>query len=587
MKALLFLLSIFSSVPPSANVEKEVKILTYEEEFVRIFEEKRVKILSDRAKEDYGTVVIPFDASKEEISVLYAFTILPNGDTIEVTENAINYVSDPLSEEFPFLSNRKELHISFLSIERGSELAYALNRRLRNPEYIEGIEFFGGQDPVKYKRLTFCLPKDFFFNFLIREANEKVKINKFDYDSLDYRIYSFESSEIPSAYNLSSRWSVVPPTQVMVSQIIYTTFPSWDSLFKHIASYYKKLDGTDFQSFSFSKFKEMVQKIQSPENISFSKQGYLPEDRERAKSGVSMTYPEKILRLRSAFKDLYPVVILDYSFDTLNSLPSFRLIRDIALYDGENFIFPLKDESKIRISPYHGYTAVILFPEDESFELRRLENPRFINDSITINLKGRHISFKKSIPTYNAFKNMFSGFYNRNEDDDEINNKTLSKGLKDEFDLFGNVKTLKFKVKNKDSENGPILIEGKAKVNEIGFKSGGIFILRLPVLFYTDESSLENGLFLRPGRTNGYEYVASIYLPRKYSILFAPKEIEYEDENLLLKRKITVKGDIVIYYFLYQYKNVYISAQDLVFALKELENRGLFYPQVLILRGKD
>jgi hypothetical protein len=54
-----------------------------------IKEEKKILIKTEDAKEEFGTLVFPYDDSTENIKIIYARTITPDGDTINVPENAI------------------------------------------------------------------------------------------------------------------------------------------------------------------------------------------------------------------------------------------------------------------------------------------------------------------------------------------------------------------------------------------------------------------------------------------------------------------------------------------------------------------
>jgi|GEM_PF-1765530 hypothetical protein len=544
-----------------------------------IKEEKKILIKTEDAKEEFGTLVFPYDDSTENIKIIYARTISPDGDTINVPENAINRVADPIIDAYPFLKNRKELHISFVSIKPGSTIEYCIERTVRNFEYVDGIEYFRTTIPVEYSKMVFYFSPGAGLRF------QKGNVEGYDHserlrDSSGCRIYEFEVKDLPEIFR--NRWGGYPPQYLISPYVIFSTFPTWDSLAHYLLAHYKRIESIKPQKFDLCRLEELSKKINSPEDESFKIQGYVPLNRERSASFNSMTYPEEILKLISSFEGLSPAFVLRYGFDTLKVIPALSAIESIILYDGKSFLYPFQGEKKILSAPYEGHVAIVLLPDLNSYSVQEVEGKDVYAETLIVNIPKKLISFSKWIPSC-RFLGSFSRSWSEEEEElENIKNFVSPK----EFAEYGVIKDFKAVLKNQKDVEKPYYINGKVRLKSIGSQSGRYLILNIPEMPKIDPELFRNGFYLGFRNVLKREVCFIVKIPKGYIIKYVPPSVSYSDRNLSMERDLKVDQDRVTIQQRIMYFRRYIGYSDLIKINGTPEVKDFWSTHVVILERK-
>ncbi len=541
-------------------------------------EERKILIRTEEAREYFGTIIFPYDDSTETIEVLYARTITPEGDTINVTENAINRVAAPLVDSYPFLKNRKELHISFLSIKPGSTIEYCVERKIKNFDYVDGIEYFRSIIPVEYGRLVFHFPQKLGLRFY-KGNTEICNFSENLRDSADYRVYEIEFKNVPEI--VKNEWGGFPPTHLISPYVMFTTFPSWDSLISYISFHYRKLEAIKPQKMELSKLKELSKKINSPEWENFKIQGYVPIDRNRSASFYTMTYPEKILRIFSSFEGLSLALVLRYGYDTLNLIPSLSAIENIVLYDGIRFLFPIQSEEKVLSTPYEGHIALVLSSDLNSYSVEQIGFRDVLSETLFIDIPRKLISFSSWVPSSRLLRSY--SWSRRSRVDFENVEKFIPRS---KFSIYGVIKDFAASLKYENVPDKPYFISGRVKYKSIGSQIGKYLILYIPEMPKIEPELFKNGYYLNRWDVSKRNVCFIVKVPKGYRVKYAPQPVSYEDDKVSLIRDVEYNRGLVIIKQSMAFLKRYFEYEDLVKMTRSPEFVNLTSPQVIIFERK-
>jgi len=536
--------------------------------------EKSILVKSERARDDYGTVVIPFDESLEKPRVVYARTILPNGDTINVTPNAINIVADPVVESFPFLSNRKELHVSFIGMEPGALIEYRVEIKGKKRDYVDGSIFLKEEIPCELRTLKFIISKDLSFRYSIFNVGD-LAVNESSYDSAGYRVFVISSENIPGIPT-TSRWEDQIPRYILSPSLVFTTIPSWDSLTKILKNGYSKEAQKGKKRFNLKDFASLKDKIECPEYTGFNIQGIVPIDYNRALNSFSMTLPEKAFRLISEFEGVYPAFVLKYGVDTTLA-PSFSLIKDIVLVNGKDFI-SLSSANKKPLNTNLAYHTILLFDSLWNAEFKKADvGSKNVSEGI-VDLNRKIVKMK--------FQTFLSSVGYEDEEDEEIP-RYVKGGLENELASFGELQKKSVKTKNLKSLDKPyeFLLSGKYK--SIGSPAGNYLVINLPRrLKYVPEFKPQGVYFWNDEELYQINKLV-VVIPKGYKIVYLPPswkvETPFFEEEMKVEsidRKVVIQSEIRI-------KERYLSPKAFIDIIKAIqgESKNSLNEVIVLERG--
>ncbi|MDI6850652.1 MAG: DUF3857 domain-containing protein [bacterium] len=554
---------------------KEYKL---DDSLLIVKEERKILIRTEEAREDLGTIIFPYDDSTETVEVLYARTITPEGDTVNVTENAINRVADPLVDTYPFLKNRKELHISFLSIKLGSTIEYSVERRIRNFDYVDGIEYFRTTIPIEYSRLVFYFPQKSSLRFY-KGNTEVCNFSESLRDSADYKVYEIEFKNVPEI--VINEWGGLPPRHLISPFVMFTTFPSWDSLIRYFSLHYRKLETIKPQKSDLNKLRELSKRIISPEREDLKIQGYVPLDRDRSASLYAMTYPEKVLRIISSFEGLSLALVLRYGCDTLHLIPSLSAIENIILYDGIKFLFPFQGEEKVMSIPYEGHVAIVLSPDLKTYSVEQIGFRDVLSDTLFIDIPRKLISFSKWVPSSRLLKS-YSWSRESGEDFEDVE-KFISRS---KFSIYGIIKSFTASLKYRGVVDKPYFISGRVRYKSIGSRIGKYWIFYIPEMLKIEPELFKNGYYLNRMDAPKKDVCFIIKLPKGYTVKYVPQPVSYEDDKVSLMRDVEYESGCVIIKQSMAFLKRYFKYEDLVKMAHRPEVSNLTSPQVIIFERK-
>lgn len=561
---LLILYQIISAEPKS-YVERYYENYLVRNDSLFYNVEKSIFIGSESARERYGTIVIPFDDSRQRVRVVYARTISPRGDTINVTSNAINIVASELVDNYPFLSNRKELHISFISIQPGSKLEYSVEIEESPYLFLDGLCYFQEELEVKSREINFTLPKGLTFNFKLYERG-KLSIREEICDSSNYVVYKFYSSEIPALPEVVT-WRNHVPLYLASGVLVFSTFPSWDSLVSYLKNFY--LGGTNVkqQEKDLRKIVKLADLIDSPEYEPLTFQGYVPLNFDRALNSTKMTFSEEVYRIISSYSGLSPAFVLRYGFSITEAPPSLALIETVILFDGKKFINPFRGNKKPLVTDYSGYNALVLY-DTSGYEERAIEAAHENVCKITLDVK-------KRIAFLQVERGKFSYDYDSEEDE---NNRVEGKFLETYnriLNIFGNVKKTNIRVKGENDPVSPVEISGKVCYSDLGYKLSNFLIIELPPFNLPDLSQQQRGFFISRDEDVKNIVSLSISIPKGYKVSLLPESLEIKREDFeLVFNTAQKKNEIFLTYSLF-FKKRYYTSEEVTEINKAFVDKGL------------
>lgn len=216
----------------------EEKIADYTGDKTKIRHRKVIKVFNKRGVEDYGEFKIRFNKSNENIKIIEAKTIKPDGSVIKPKKDAINEITPPEAANASIYSDARIKVISMSGVKPGSIVVCEYVKT--KSEYTIVGEFwnydlFQFTDPIKNKELVIKTPVDKDINYKVRNGNLKPEIEQ----KSDEKIYTWQKNNIPGINkenNMPSLIDIAPLVQV-------STVEDWSQ----ISNWYQGLIDKQYQ----------------------------------------------------------------------------------------------------------------------------------------------------------------------------------------------------------------------------------------------------------------------------------------------------------------------------------------------------
>ncbi|MDP3143449.1 MAG: DUF3857 domain-containing protein, partial [Candidatus Omnitrophota bacterium] len=190
-----------------------------------------IKILNERGRK-FAEVDIGYDSTYEKAELVFARTIKPNGEVVNVGAKHIRDVSRYM--DFPLYSNARALIISMPGVIEGAIIEYKV--KISRNKLIAEREFnlaytIQEDEPVLLAKLSLSIPSD-------REVNTLLLNQKFNSFGANLepqistdgksKIYRWEFKKIPQIIPEP----LMPPESEITPGFILTSFKSWDQIYK-------------------------------------------------------------------------------------------------------------------------------------------------------------------------------------------------------------------------------------------------------------------------------------------------------------------------------------------------------------------
>ena len=196
-------------------------------EFVR---HQVIKTITEVGKSEYANMREEYDVSFEELIVLKARTIKPDGTTIDVPSEAINEVTPWMLAflgDVGIYANLKEKVVSFTGLETGCAVELE-TKKISKKSYVEGHFWeetsFQNSSPILEKSLTLIVPKDLEFNHKIFNGEIEPKIE----DEDETKVYTWKVKDVPQLIweQYESPWGDI------ATYLMYSSIKTWDDIGK-------------------------------------------------------------------------------------------------------------------------------------------------------------------------------------------------------------------------------------------------------------------------------------------------------------------------------------------------------------------
>jgi hypothetical protein len=189
---------------------------------------KVIKIISERGK-NCADRKIGYDSRTEAISLLYAWTITPDGKIIPLKKKAIK-VMTPYSK-FPNYSDYKKLTFSMPGVTAGCVIDYKYIKKEKKPVIpgkFAGRFHFQTYNPILLSRRTVITPDDMDLNYLLVNPLKDVQQSPTVTRRGGKKIYLWEYRDIPQILDEYYK----PPVEEIAFNILVTTMGSWEEFFR-------------------------------------------------------------------------------------------------------------------------------------------------------------------------------------------------------------------------------------------------------------------------------------------------------------------------------------------------------------------
>jgi len=188
-----------------------------------------VKIFNQRGRERFGEIRIPFSSADGVVKLIRGRTLFPDGSQLSLPEGTFDVV--PLSGKAALIDYGDQLEavIKLPGIEPGSvsEALVTLNRRGVDPGRVCGWVDFRGEDPVAEQTLTVRVPVGVDLSYAYSSDLGKPSIRRTGAST----VYTWRAVNLPTRPREESG----PDRGVGGSWVVYSTYPAWDSVRRHLA----------------------------------------------------------------------------------------------------------------------------------------------------------------------------------------------------------------------------------------------------------------------------------------------------------------------------------------------------------------
>ncbi len=188
-----------------------------------------VKILKDRARDEYGDVKRRYNKDTDSIVVIKAVTYLKDGTVMPVEAKAINDLTPADLANASIYSNIMQKVINFPGMAPGVSLELKLRVYSKAPEkpedfFVWGGDLFQAMDPIKHKEMTVIVPQGIDVKYTYQN------------EGLDYSTAT-DNGMIEHTWQIDNSAQIIeepymPKVIKMAPRLIYTNQTDWGQLAK-------------------------------------------------------------------------------------------------------------------------------------------------------------------------------------------------------------------------------------------------------------------------------------------------------------------------------------------------------------------
>jgi len=185
-------------------------------------------ILKEEKKEEWGTYAYRFDDMRERMKLLWARTIKPTGEVVDVDPATVT-ISDPPARGGRFFDKGKILSYTLPELEIGCIVEYLYEREEFDPfdpEMFFPGYYFQGYEPVWLSRMVVTIPNTKTLNYRayrMPEGTETPVTSRTD----TTRTYIWTVKNVPPLIPEPS----MPPYTSVVPRVSASLFETWDYIF--------------------------------------------------------------------------------------------------------------------------------------------------------------------------------------------------------------------------------------------------------------------------------------------------------------------------------------------------------------------
>ncbi len=188
------------------------------------YTQRVIRLLQEGAARQMQYVTIPFDPDRQEVRVLEASIMKPDGTRI----HADSFVTDALSDpEYRLYYRNRNMVLNFSGLQPGDTvwLEYLVSDIADSNDYgayFGDMEFFAESAPVKLKRYTLLLPS----SMELHVGQERLGVQPIVATKASQKIYSWTARDIPRLQQEPQ----MPGLAEISPYIHVSTFADWDAL---------------------------------------------------------------------------------------------------------------------------------------------------------------------------------------------------------------------------------------------------------------------------------------------------------------------------------------------------------------------
>ena len=158
-----------------------------------------------------------YNSRFENIKIIEAKTITPEGKIVPVTEKEIHDITDPSTQAASLFSASRLKVVNFPSVEEGCTVELVLKKT--SSLGLWAVEPFSLINPVRVKKVTVSLPKN--LTLSVHIASNSIKSTK---KTLNERtVYSWQGRDLPRLIPDP----MMPPVENRADTLIFSTLGSW------------------------------------------------------------------------------------------------------------------------------------------------------------------------------------------------------------------------------------------------------------------------------------------------------------------------------------------------------------------------
>jgi len=524
-------------------------------------------ILKD-SKRTWANFQRQFDPQRENIKIEMARVIKNDGRIIPLDMNEIK-ITKPKSENIYF-KKTKIITFTIPEVEIGDIVEYKYTEEIFNPwdkEIFTMGWFFGGSEPVIKSSVKAILPRNNYFNFVIKNK-EGVTVDSSFTDSTN--LYTFEKTNtLPPIEE-----PLMPVTEELVPFLRLSNQKNWDYIFNWYADFQKKRIKIteEIQQIADS----LTKNLNTHEEKTTALYHWIQRNiryisiKGSASSGVSGHEATQTLQngygdctdkailfstlLKAADIEAYPVYLHTY--------PGPRLIKEIPSFWGNHAIveiFPEKNKHYFLdpVSEYHRYPSFASMDHGTDAICAQKSRIDFIEVPAPEDNRREYtysIELNETDTAIVTFQSGYNGSYEANIR--AYWERLEEKEKKKQFEqmakrVSSNAELIDYDLENLTDISKPLKMTIKYKVPELLKKQGDLYILKLPELeerYTKNELSLSNRNYdLIYDTSEEITHTYKITLPEKMKVLSIPEEFSLKGKNAGYTASYTKKANTLIF----------------------------------------